>query len=190
MESTSRVKEAAKERSDIPQQKNLNAPLGFFPPPLYSLSWCQTFLAPHFRTDWLTRLGLGNQAGSTTDHLKLLTTQHTKRSKYEKGRADIVIANRVCWNFGTHKVRSSWEITQTGLVRIYLQVGNHIWQVFRYFKRNQGHCYFLTFNWTGHFHSPWSWRWDAPRWRCCSARWSWKSFESFRVLQCWKSLWK
>ena len=29
---------------------------------------CQIFLGSHFRTDWLSRLGLGNQVGSTTDH--------------------------------------------------------------------------------------------------------------------------
>ena len=32
--------------------------------------------------------------GSTTDHLLLLPTQHTERSKYDEGRADRVIANR------------------------------------------------------------------------------------------------
>ena len=41
----------------------------FFHFPFYPLSSCQTFLASHFRTDWLSRLGLGNQVGSTTDHL-------------------------------------------------------------------------------------------------------------------------
>ena len=29
---------------------------------------CQVFLASHFHIDWLSRLGLGNQVGSTTDH--------------------------------------------------------------------------------------------------------------------------
>ena len=39
------------------------------------------FLAPHLRTDWLSQLELGNLVGATTDHLKLLPTQHTERSK-------------------------------------------------------------------------------------------------------------
>ena len=29
---------------------------------------CQIFLGSHFRTDWLSHLGHGNQVGSTTDH--------------------------------------------------------------------------------------------------------------------------
>ena len=33
-------------------------------------------------------MGLGNQVGSTTDHLKLLSTQHVKISKYEQSRTD------------------------------------------------------------------------------------------------------
>ena len=41
----------------------------FFHVPLYPLSFCQNILAPHFRTDWLSKLGLGNQVGSTTNHL-------------------------------------------------------------------------------------------------------------------------
>ena len=41
----------------------------FFHFPFYSLSSCQTFLVSHFHTDWHSRLGLGNQVGSTTDHL-------------------------------------------------------------------------------------------------------------------------
>ena len=32
-------------------------------------SSCQTFLASHFRTDWLSQMELGNQVGSTNDHL-------------------------------------------------------------------------------------------------------------------------
>ena len=35
----------------------------------YPLSSCQTFLSSHFRTNWLSWLGLGNQVGTTTDHL-------------------------------------------------------------------------------------------------------------------------
>ena len=35
----------------------------------YPLSPCLTFLASYFCTDWLSRLGLGNQVVSTTDHL-------------------------------------------------------------------------------------------------------------------------
>ena len=61
----------------------------FFPPPSFTrLPPVRPFLVPHFCTDWLSRLGLGNQVGSTTDHLQLLPTQHTKRSKYDEGRAD------------------------------------------------------------------------------------------------------
>ena len=41
----------------------------FSPLPYYPLSFCQTFLSPHFRTDWLSPLGIGNQVGSTTDLL-------------------------------------------------------------------------------------------------------------------------
>ena len=33
------------------------------------LSSCQIFLPSLVRTDWLSGLGLGNQVGSTTDHL-------------------------------------------------------------------------------------------------------------------------
>ena len=39
--------------------------------PFHPLSSCQTFLASHLRTDWLSWLGLGNQVGSTTDHLTI-----------------------------------------------------------------------------------------------------------------------
>ena len=35
----------------------------------YPLSSCLTFLASHLHTDWLLRLWLGNQVGSTNDHL-------------------------------------------------------------------------------------------------------------------------
>ena len=65
----------------------------FFHFPFYPLSSCQTILASHFRTDWLSRLGLGKQVSSSTDHLQLLPTQQTKRWKYDEGRADRVIAN-------------------------------------------------------------------------------------------------
>ena len=37
--------------------------------PIYPLYSCQTFLASHFHTNWLSQLGLGNQVGSTTNHL-------------------------------------------------------------------------------------------------------------------------
>ena len=72
------------------------------------------FLASHFRTDWLSLLGLGNQVGSTTDHLLLLPIQLTERSKYVEGRADRVIANRSCWNLGTQSM-PKLLITQTVL---------------------------------------------------------------------------
>ena len=42
---------------------------------------CQIFLASKFHTDWLSQHGLGNQVGSTTDHLELFPTHPTKRSK-------------------------------------------------------------------------------------------------------------
>ena len=42
-------------------------------------------------------MGLGNQVGSTTDHLSLLPTQHTERTKYNEGRTDRVVANSGCW---------------------------------------------------------------------------------------------
>ena len=45
-------------------------------------------LASHFRTDWLSWLGLGNQVGSIVYHLELLPTQHNKRLKYNEGEAD------------------------------------------------------------------------------------------------------
>ena len=41
----------------------------FFNFPFYPLSSCQDILASHFRANWLSQLGLGNQVGSTTDHL-------------------------------------------------------------------------------------------------------------------------
>ena len=77
----------------------------FFHFPFHPLSSCQTFLTSHFRTDWLSRLGLGNQVDSTTDHLLLLPTQHTERSKYDEGRADRVIVNISCWKLGTQSTR-------------------------------------------------------------------------------------
>ena len=45
--------------------------------PFYPCSSCQTFLASHFRTSWLSRLRLGSQVCSTTDYLCLLPTQHS-----------------------------------------------------------------------------------------------------------------
>ena len=41
----------------------------FFHFPFHPLSSCQTFLASHICTDWLSWLGLGDQVGSTNDHL-------------------------------------------------------------------------------------------------------------------------
>ena len=41
----------------------------FFSTSLLPAFHCQNFLASHFRTDWLSRLELGDQVGSTTDHL-------------------------------------------------------------------------------------------------------------------------
>ena len=41
----------------------------FFHFPFWVLSSCQTILASHYRTNWLSWLGLSNQVGSTTDHL-------------------------------------------------------------------------------------------------------------------------
>ena len=41
----------------------------FFHFPFYPHSSCLTFLASHFLSDWLSWLGLGNQVGSTVDHL-------------------------------------------------------------------------------------------------------------------------
>ena len=40
----------------------------FFHFPFYPLSSFRPFL-PSFHTDWISRLGLGNQVGSNTDHL-------------------------------------------------------------------------------------------------------------------------
>ena len=37
----------------------------FFPLPFFLLCSCQTFLASHFCTNWLSQLGLGNQVAST-----------------------------------------------------------------------------------------------------------------------------
>ena len=84
----------------------------FFHFPSTPLSSCQFFLSSHFCTNWLSRLGLGEQLGSTTDHLQLLLTQHTKRSKYDEGRVDRVVVNRGCWN-------SFWYAQST------LELGNH-----------------------------------------------------------------
>ena len=50
------------------QAYGLLRPFTFFHFPFYPLSSCQTFLPSHFCTDWLSRLGLGNQVGLTTDH--------------------------------------------------------------------------------------------------------------------------
>ena len=51
----------------------------FFPstslPPAFP--W-QIFLASHFCSNWLSRLGFGNLVGSTNDHLQLLPTKHTE----------------------------------------------------------------------------------------------------------------
>ena len=41
----------------------------FFHFPFYPLSSCKTLLASHFRTDWLSLQGLGNQVGSATNYL-------------------------------------------------------------------------------------------------------------------------
>ena len=42
---------------------------GFFTTSLLPGIPCKIFLASHFCTDWLSRLGLGHQAGSATDQL-------------------------------------------------------------------------------------------------------------------------
>ena len=68
----------------------------FFHFPSTSFPPVRPFLASHLWPSWL---GLGNQLGSTTDHLQLLPTQHIERSKYDEGRADRVIANIGCWNY-------------------------------------------------------------------------------------------
>ena len=41
----------------------------FFPLPFSTRFPLSNLSCLHFRTDWLSRLGLGNQVGSTTDHL-------------------------------------------------------------------------------------------------------------------------
>ena len=41
----------------------------FFPLPFSTRFPLSDISCLHFRTDWLSRLGLGNQVGSTTDHL-------------------------------------------------------------------------------------------------------------------------
>ena len=78
----------------------------FSPLPYIPHSSCQTFLSPHFCTDWLSRLGIGNQVGSTTDHLKLLPKQHTERLKYNEGRAHREVAKRGCWINLVHTERA------------------------------------------------------------------------------------
>ena len=55
---------------------------------LTRFSPARSFLASHFCTDWLSRVGLGYQVGSTTNHLLLLPTRHTDRLKYDAGRID------------------------------------------------------------------------------------------------------
>ena len=67
----------------------------FFLFPFYPLSSCQTSLASHFPTDWLSWLGLGNQVGSTTDHLTNYYLPSTLRDRSTM-RAELtgVIANR------------------------------------------------------------------------------------------------
>ena len=72
----------------------------------------------HFRTDWLSRLGLGNQVGSTTDHLANCYLPSTpkdqsmmKEEQTEYLRIEVV---------GIQYLPSALElgITQTGLVSI------------------------------------------------------------------------
>ena len=58
------------------------SPSFYWPP-----SSCQIFCASHFRTNWLSWLGLRNQVGSTTDQLKLFPTQHIKRFNFVEGIA-------------------------------------------------------------------------------------------------------
>ena len=64
----------------------LRLPSLFATLPYNPLSPATSFLASHFLTDWLSRLGLGNQVGSIANHLLLLPTQDTKRSKLDEGR--------------------------------------------------------------------------------------------------------
>ena len=47
--------------------------------PFYLLSSHQTFHASPLPTDWLSQLGLGNQVGSSADHLELLPTPNTDK---------------------------------------------------------------------------------------------------------------
>ena len=61
----------------------------FFSLPYYSLSPARSFMP----LIGLSLVGLGNQTGSTTDHLYLLPTKHTERFKYDEGRADRVVVN-------------------------------------------------------------------------------------------------
>ena len=63
----------------------------FSPPTCYPLSSCQTFLASHFPTNWISWLRLGNQVDSTSDHLSLFPTQHTERLTHDEGRADRIV---------------------------------------------------------------------------------------------------
>ena len=53
----------------LPQIQQSLASLVFSPLPSLPAFHLLVFLATHFRTDWLSWLGLGNQVGSTTDHL-------------------------------------------------------------------------------------------------------------------------
>ena len=54
----------------------------FFPHfPFYQLSSSQTFLAFHFCTDWLSRMGLGNQVGSTNGHFANRYPQSTPKDE-------------------------------------------------------------------------------------------------------------
>ena len=61
--------------------------------PFYPLSSCQTFLASHFRIDWLSRLGLGKQVGSTTDHLAnwYLPSTPKERSTMSAGQVSALV---------------------------------------------------------------------------------------------------
>ena len=63
--------------------------------PSYMLFCLPDLLASRFRTDWLSQLGLGNQDGSTTDHLANFCLPSTLRDG-SKMRAELsgIIANR------------------------------------------------------------------------------------------------
>ena len=73
-------------------------------------------------------MGLGNQASSTTDHLYLLPTHHSERSKYNEGRAANEVANRGCRSNLKHALTgksprlSSWARDRNRIIGKY--VGN------------------------------------------------------------------